>query len=220
MWRDILRLLSKDNLQKQALQECHEMLDMCAEMVSASVESLRHRDDDSVDIDIYATDKKLNAFERDVRRKVMTHLSLGHTEDIHAGLVLVSIVVDIERIGDYSKNIYDLARRHPARLLGGPAEGHLAEIEAEVLKLFPDVVATFKSGHEDEARRLMRTYKKDISKEVTALENSIVSGEIELPSAGAATIVLYARFLKRISAHSRNLVSSLVNPFPRIGYAE
>jgi len=150
----------------------------------------------------------------------MTHLSLGHTEDIHAGLVLVSIVVDIERIGDYSKNIYDLARRHPARLLGGPVEGHLAEIEAEVLKLFPDVVATFKSGHEDEARRLMRTYKKDISKEVTALENSIVSGEIELPSAGAATIVLYARFLKRISAHSRNLVSSLVNPFPRIGYAE
>ena len=99
-------------------------------------------------------------------------------------------------------------------------EGHLAEIEAEVLRLFPDVVATFKSGDEDEARRLMRTYKKDISKEVTALEKMIVSGKVELSSADSATIVLYARFLKRISAHSRNLVSSLVNPFPRIGYSE
>jgi phosphate uptake regulator len=220
VWRDILRLLSKDNLQKQALQECHEMLDMCAEMVSASVESLRHKDDDSVDIDIYAMDKKLNAFERDVRRKVMTHLSLGHTEDINAGLVLVSIVVDIERIGDYSKNIYDLARRHPTRLDGGPMEERLAGIEAEVLKLFPEVVTTFKSGDEDDARRLMKTYKKDISKEVTALEKKIVSGKVELSSADSATLVLYARFLKRISAHSRNLVSSLVNPFPRIGYSE
>ena len=39
MWLEIFRLLSKDNLQRQALQECHEMLDMCNEMVSASVDS-------------------------------------------------------------------------------------------------------------------------------------------------------------------------------------
>ena len=77
MFREILRLLRKDNLQVQALSECYEMVDLCHRMVMASVESLRNRDDASVDIDIYAMDKKLNSFERDVRRKVMTHLSLG-----------------------------------------------------------------------------------------------------------------------------------------------
>ena len=33
-------------------------------------------------VDIYESDRKLNSFERDVRRKVMTHLSLGRTADI------------------------------------------------------------------------------------------------------------------------------------------
>ena len=33
-------------------------------------------------------------------------------------------------------------------------------------------------------------------------------------------VALYLRFLKRISAHSRNLISSVVNPFDRIGYRE
>ena len=220
MWREILKLLGKSNLQKQALQECHEMLDICAEMVRASVDSLRHRDDASIDIDIYAMDLKLNAFERDVRRKVMTHLSLGHTADIASGLVLVSVVIDIERIGDYSKNIYDLARRHPSRLHGGPVEARLAAIETEVLKQFPQTVQTFRTGNVEDARRLMQSYKKDISREVSALETAIVSGEVDVPAHDAAALVLYARFLKRISAHSRNLVSSLVNPFDRIGYPE
>ena len=31
---------------------------------------------------------------------------------------------------------------------------------------------------------------------------------------------LYSRYLKRIAAHSRNLISSIVNPFERIGYPE
>jgi phosphate uptake regulator len=220
MWRDIIRLLSKDNLQKQALQECLQMLDICSEMVAASVKSLRHRDDASVDIDVMAMDKTLNAFERDVRRKVMTHLSLGHPEDIASGLVLVSVVVDIERIGDYSKNIYQLARQHPRKLHGGDLEQDLANTENEVLRLFPETVACFRSGEVEAARQIMRKYRKDVSKEVAIFERKIVTGEVEFPSAEAAALVLYTRFLKRISAHSRNLVSSLVNPFDRIGYSE
>ena len=220
MWRDIIRLLSKDNLQKQALQECNHMLDLCNQMVDASVESLRHHDDASVEIDIFAMDKQLNAFERDVRRKVMTHLSLGHPEDTASGLVLVSVVVDIERIGDYSKNIYQLARQHPGKLHGGPLEETLATIESQVMQLFPETVACFKSGNVAAARVIMKTYPCDISGEVSGFEEEIVTGRVTFPSTEAAALVLYTRFLKRISAHSRNLVSSLVNPFDRIGYAE
>jgi hypothetical protein len=33
-------------------------------------------------------------------------------------------------------------------------------------------------------------------------------------------VALYARFLKRIASHSRNIISGVVNPFPRIGYKE
>ena len=220
MIREFLKLLRKDNLLIQAGRESEEMLDLSHEMVVASVESLRRRDDAAIDIDVYEVDKRLNAFERDVRRKVMVHLSLGHGSDISGGLVLVSIVIDIERIGDYSKNIHDLARNHPRRLHAGSLEEETASIEREVLANFDRTVRAFKQGDQAEARLLMEEYKADISKRCAQVEAMLVGGKVELSASDAVTLALYLRFLKRISAHSRNLISSLVNPFDRIGYRE
>jgi phosphate uptake regulator len=220
MIRDILKLLSKDNLQVQALSECYQMLDMSHTMVKASVESLRKRDTAEVAVDIYSMDRTLNSFERDVRRKVMTHLSFGHTADISSGLALVSIVIDMERIGDYSKNIYDLAVNHPERLHGGDMEDQLARVERSALDSFDRTVTAFKKGDIETARKLMSGYKEDISPIARQVEFQLVQGKSTLPAAEAVTVALYTRFLKRISAHSRNLISSLVNPFDRIGYGE
>jgi len=220
MIREILQLLNKDNLQVQALTECYEMLDLCQTMVHASVESLRHSEDASVEVDIYEMDKKLNSFERDVRRKVMTHLSMGHRADISEGLTLVSIVIDLERIGDYTKNIYDLAVNHPKRLHVGELEQSLQTIERSALEIFKRAATAFKGGDIDESRILMQDYKEDISIKCREIEARLVRGETNLPSAEAVALALYLRFLKRISAHSRNLISSLVNPFDRIGYEE
>lgn len=220
MIREILKLLNRDNLQVQALSQCYEMVDLCESMVDASVQSLRQSDNAEVDIDIYETDKKINAFERDVRRKVMTHLSLGNTADIASGLTLVSIVIDLERIGDYSKNIHDLAVNHPKKLHGGPLEEQLAEIESNALSRFKLTVEAFKSGDDAVARRLVEDYKEEISQKTREIENALVTGRVQLPANEAVTVALYTRFLKRISAHSRNLVSSIVNPFDRIGYPE
>lgn len=220
MIRDILKLLSKDNLQVQALSECYEMLDLCHEMFHASVDSLRNRDDATVDVDIYQKDKKLNSFERDVRRKVMTHLSLGHTADISSGLTLVSIVIDMERIGDYTKNIYDLAVHHPGRLNAADREEDLQAVEFAAIEMFDRAARAFREGDVDEARKLMGGYKKDVSKQSRRIEEALIAGQTTLSTGEAVVVALYSRFLKRIAAHSRNLISSLVNPFDRIGYPE
>lgn len=220
MLRDILNLLKKDDLQSQALAECHEMLVMCEQMVAAGVQTLRNRDDASMDVDILTMDKKLNAFERDVRRKVMTHMTLSDSPDLSVGLKLVSIVIDLERIGDYSKNIVDLAVAHPGVLHAGPLEEQLAAVESNALDAFHRSVRAFKEDDTDTAREVMKEYKTDIAALCRDIEHEIVSGSVDLPAKDAATVALYLRFLKRISAHSRNLVSSLVNPFDRIGYGE
>ena len=220
MLRDILNLLKKDDLQSQALKECHEMLSMCEQMVAASVETLRRRDDTEVAIDILTMDKKINAFERDVRRKVMTHLSLGNRGDLSAGLVLISIVIDIERIGDYSKNIHDLALIHPARLDGGPLEEELGHLETETQDILVKASRAFREGDEAVARTLMSEYKDDISGRTRDLERALVQDGVVEDAKQATALALYMRFLKRISAHARNLASSVVNPFDRIGYPE
>ena len=221
MFKQIFELFKSDSLYVQALGECHEMLDIDLSMFKESTKSLRKSDSADINIDIFAMDKKINEFERDVRRKVMTHLALGRKEDVGSGLVLVSVVIDIERIGDYTKNIYDLAVNHPNKLNGGIVEGRLSEIEKVSFKLFEESAQAFKSQNIEKARGLMGNYKENISSQSDSITNDIIAGKIADLTIGTASAVgLYARYLKRIAAHSRNLISSIVNPFERIGYPE
>ena len=221
MFKQIFEIFKSDSLYEQALSECHEMLDIDLQMFKASIKSLRESDIAEINIDIYAMDKKINEFERDVRRKVMTHLAVGGKEDLGSGLVLVSVVIDIERIGDYTKNIYDLAVNHPKKLNGGSIEDRLKEIETISYDLFEESIDAFKNQNIEKARDLMGLYKENISSQCDSITNDIILGKIDDLNASNSTAVgLYARYLKRISAHSRNLISSIVNPFERIGYPE
>ena len=221
MFKQIFEIFKSDSLYEQALVECHEMLDIDLTMFKASIQSLRKSDSADIDIDIFAMDKKINEFERDVRRKIMTHLAVGSREDVGSGLVMVSVVIDIERIGDYTKNIYDLAVNHPKKLDGGSVENRLAEIEKTSFNLFKESTQAFKNQNIQKARGLMGYYKENISTQSDAITNDIISGKIsDLDTGSASAVGLYARYLKRISAHSRNLISSIVNPFERIGYPE
>ena len=47
-----------------------------------------------------------------------------------------------------------------------------------------------------------------------------LSSAAKKSSAGSSPQIRYARFLKRIGSHSRNIATSIVNPFHRIGYQE
>ena len=132
MWSSLINAFKKDNLFQQAFNEACEMLETDGRMYKASVESLRHSDTADIAVDIKELDKQINRSERDGRKKVMTHLIVSGGTELAHGLALVSVVIDIERIGDYTKNIHDLARRHPARLKAGPLDPLLTEIETGI----------------------------------------------------------------------------------------
>ena len=220
MWKSLISSLFREaNLYVQALEQSYAMLDLDLTMYEASVKSLRQSDTGELDLDVYQLDQKINAYERDVRKKIMTHLALTGGKDLAPGLVLIGVVVDIERIGDYTKNICDMARKHPLRLEAKSLEQELSYIESHTGTLFRDMITAFKNSDEAAARRIMENYKEEISKRSDAITNSIVAGEItDLDPADAAATAMYTRYLKRIAAHSRNIITSVVNPFDRIGY--
>ena len=221
MFKQIFELFKSDSLYEIALSECHEMLEIDREMFNQSIKALRESDSADIPIDIYAMDKKINSFERDVRRKVMTHLAISGTQDLGSGLILTSVVIDIERIGDYTKNIYDLAVNHPQKLNGESFEERLLKIENNTRDYFNKTIDTFKYQDIDSARDLMSQYKEEISEVSQSIVEDIIScKDNNINSSQAAAISLYSRYLKRIAAHSRNLISSIVNPFERIGYPE
>ena len=221
MFKQIFEMFKSDSLYEQALSECYEMLEIDRKMFNESIKVLRLSDSSDIPIDIYAMDKKINSFERDVRRKVMTHLSISGTQDLGSGLILTSVVIDIERIGDYTKNIYDLALNHPKRLNGLELEERLSEVENLTRELFIASIDSFKNQDIDKARSIMGAYKEKISTQSDSIVNDIISNKFpDLDASKATSIALYSRYLKRIAAHSRNLISSIVNPFERIGYPE
>lgn len=221
MWKDFLNVFRKSDLFTQALDESNAMLDLDLAMFEASIESLRRSDHSEVALDVYALDKRINAYERDVRRKVFTHLLVSGAHNLSSGLILVSVVIDIERIGDYAKNICDLARFHPARLHGASLEPEVDDIETQVDDIFRKTVGAFRTGNADQARLIMTGYKESLSAACESIVKRIVSGQVsDLSPADAAAVALYVRYLKRIAAHCRNIGTSLVNPFHRLGYKE
>ncbi len=220
MFREILELFHKDNLLKQALDESYIMLDIDRKMFFESVQTLRKKNTAELKIDIMKEDLKINKYERRVRKKVFTHLTISGTTNIATGLVLTSIIIDIERIGDYTKNIAELAINHPPQLNGGTIENELAELEDKVINIFDQLISAFKNSNVETARELMRN-SKEITRKCDQWVCSMIKGEITLEnSSDAICLALYIRYLKRVCAHLRNIATSIVNPFHRIGYRE
>jgi phosphate uptake regulator len=219
MLKELFDLFKRESQLNQAFERSYEMLGEDKEMFEEAIRSLRERDDARLEIDIYAKDQLINAYEREVRRKVFTHLALSGGKDLNAGLVLVSVVIDIERIGDYTKNIVELALRHPERLMCGTFEKDIRQIETTVKTMFRLLLESLPANDDSKAREVMSEHwwiaRKVDEKIITPL---IEKNEPSLPCREAVATVLYVRYLKRVSAHLKNIASSVVNPFDRIGY--
>ena len=136
-------------------------------------------------------------------------------------MALVSIVIDIERIGDYCKNIVDLAAKHPRRLKANDFESELVSVERSVRTQFDETIEVLRSHDADKARKLMQAYTDDTAAICDRLVDDLVAGKVgDQSPADAAALALYIRYLKRIGSHLKNMVTSVVNPFHRIGFKE
>jgi len=66
---------------------------------------------------IRSQDIQVNQLERAIRKQVVAHLSIpGNTPDVPYCLLLMSLVKDVERLGDYAKNILELVDFSPETL--------------------------------------------------------------------------------------------------------
>ncbi len=219
-YKELIELWRSDNFLTQALDDSHVMLGSTFEMFTESVKSLRESDSGEMGIDIYEKDRMVNKYEQVVRRKVLKHLAITSGVNVVPGLILVTIVIDIERIGDYTKNIMDVAIAHPKRLRCGSCEGDLERVEGGLTQLFEGVISAFKASDQEAARKLIDSNRwviKDCDKIIIRL---ITTEDASLRSTDAVATAVYARYLKRIGAHLTNIASSVVNPFEKIGFRE
>ena len=219
LFKDIVQLWNSDDLLSQAWDESYDMMVLSNEIFTKAIKYLRKNESIETIKTLKKRDAEINIFQQDVRRKVVTHYAVSQNlEDLPSGLVLLNMVVDVERVGDYTKNILDLSLYYPDTIRAEDFSKDLAEIEKEVTSRFEKTIKAINSQDAEVARSLMSSYK-DVVSASDEIVKGCISGDITQGSESkTASLALYARYLKRIAAHLKNISTILVNPFEAVGY--
>ena len=220
VFKDLVTIWNSEDSLSQAWTSSNEMLQLSHEMFTDSINALRSGEKNKVIKSIKLRDEEINQYHRDIRKKVVTYYSVSKdVTNINSGLVLINMVVDIERVGDYTKNILDLAKYYPKKLRSEKISEDLRIIEKAVIERFQNTVKAVEEMDEIAAKELIKSYRSDLGKLSDNLVASSISGDLEIGEEHmASSMVLYARYLKRIGAHLKNITSVVINPFESIGY--
>ena len=218
--KDIINLWKAEDLLSQAWNSSHEMMELSREIFNQAIKYLHSGENIETLKALKKRDKEINAFQQEVRRKVLTHYAVEQdTSDMANGLILINMVVDIERIGDYCKNILDLAINYPEKIISEDISSDLLLIESEVKTRFDQTIDAIQTQDTNIARRQMEGYREQLTGKSDNIVNNALKGEVEYGShAKTAAVVLYSRYLKRIGAHLKNITTTVINPFDSIGY--
>jgi len=164
--------------------------------------------------EVRRTDRQINVTEMEIRRELVVHASVHGGVDTPEVLVFMNMIKDLERIGDYNKNIFDLADDGVSMAEAPDLDqmlGYRDEISSRIA-LMGELLTT---RDEDRARAYIARgdeMRRDFDARIIELLHSTETAMVAVPRA-----LLY-RFLKRVTAHSLNVVSAIVMPVDRLGY--
>ena len=164
---------------------------------------------------IYKQDIEVNRLERTIRRQVIAHLSIDDPASLPYCLLLMSLVKDAERLGDYAKNLSEAGELHPDPLPDDEIVGELREIRAGVEAAFGVTAEVFAMSDRERALALIRE-GRDLTHRCDALVAWVARSEYN--AAMATSVALGARFYKRVGAHVLNILSSVVMPLHKLDY--
>jgi len=198
----------------QALEKTSKMLKREEKMFSTAVESLMYNRE--ADIDLHKYDVEINRGEKIVRRMMLEHLTVNPKQDLPACLVLISIVIDVERIGDYTKSIFELGRLYDEELGSDKFVEECHKMRQLIHPMFQQTIDAFIDSRLDEAKEVMEMHKK-IKANCDRLIKDVVTKD-SIPRGKCVVLTLLARYFRRVSAHLSNIASSVVNPFDEIGF--
>jgi phosphate uptake regulator len=127
----------------------------------------------------------------------------------------MSLVKDVERIGDYAKNLSEIADFHTGPPPEGAIEQELRDIRAGVEAVLAETAEVFEKSDTGRAVQLIRT-AKDFARRCDQLVETAARSDLRAGVTAAA--VLGARYYKRIGGHALNVLSGVVMPLHKLDY--
>ncbi len=168
----------------------------------------------SVADEVRRTDRQINVTEMEIRRELVVHFSVHAGGDATEMLVFMNMVKDLERIGDYNKNVFDLAEEGVSFSGADDLErilGFRDEISSRIA-LMGEILTV----RDEERARAYIARSDELRREFDNLVNELVHSTE--PALHAVPRALLYRFLKRITAHSMNVVTAVIMPVDRLDY--
>jgi phosphate uptake regulator len=215
--KDLLSMLRGEEPLQDLGQRFLEMMALCEEMYrKVNVAFWAGQLTEELRTETYRRDVQLNKLERAIRKDIVQHLALATDgQDAPYCVVLLNVVKDAERIGDYTKNIAEIPVISTISIPEGPLRTELREIGVGAESLLHPVARTFHEGDRREAEQLIRR-GRELGQRADGLLPRVAHAG--LGSEATTTIVLMTRFYKRITGHTVNILSSVVMPVHKIDF--
>ncbi|MBD3239195.1 MAG: hypothetical protein GF331_01310 [Chitinivibrionales bacterium] len=216
MLKKIVQLWKKQGVMIKAVETFGQMLDDCGYVFNESWHVFtgvagidEHKDR------IRERDIAVNKAEREIRRLLVEHLTINPGQDVSGCLALMTMSKDAERIGDYAKNIFDLAS-----LLGESRTNlrhldQILEIRDRISTNMTHLKQAFLDSDEKAAHQILENYTS-IKADINGLLHGLFTEE--LPTMEALGTVLLLRYLKRINSHVSNVASGIIFPIDKIDF--
>ncbi len=214
MFRNIWDALKKSPLLDDSFEIMDELHHRTQEMFLLSMRVLMDQKTDPQEI--IKMDKEVNKNVQRVRKKVFEYFSLSSVPNIHSGLIMISLVIDYERIGDYAK---DLAlMRNEFEFEGNLQEegrDELGRMKDLILLMFDEAHDSFVNMDEEYPTRVTHM-EEELKVHYETLKDWTRTKNIKRDE--ALVEIVSARLLKRIAGHLDNISSSGARPFPKLGF--
>lgn len=216
MFKNLISFWKAKDFLTNILNDFNKMLEETHVMFQ-SVCDLLIRGQGSADLKnrIYDIDKNVNNIERAIRKRIVEHLALQPATDLPFCLVLMSVVKDAERLGDYSKNIFEVWEMLKRPLDQTLYKKFFNELDIKLLDLFTKTQQAFIDSDETAAQQVL-TQERDIVRSCDQTVSKLAASSLGVNEAVCFTLL--ARYFKRIAAHLTNIASSVVLPISNLDF--
>jgi phosphate uptake regulator len=170
---------------------------------------------DSARDQLRSRDKEVNRLQRGIRRQIVEHVTANPGIDVPACLVLMSIVKDAERLGDYARALFEASQIACPAVQGGKYAAALRKIEGEIGAMMANTRKALADSDETLANDIMSredAVKASCGKVIEDLTRDSLSG------AETVALTLLSWYLRRLTAHTANIASSVTNPVEWLDY--
>ncbi len=166
--------------------------------------------------EISKSDIAVNKLEREIRRRVITHITIGcDASDVSYCLLLMSIVKDVERIGDYAKNLAEIHDIGGGSIPEDENGAELRGIRRTVEEAFATVREVFTSSDRRTAMELIQEGRRT-NRRCDELIATVARSSYDAST--TTSMALGARHFKRIQSHLLNILSGVVMPLHKLNY--